>query len=181
MTLFAEKGFHSTTTRDITEAAGVSKGSLYWYFKSKEDIAFSISSDMLNDFLSILERARDEDGDVIEKINRLIKRVADLYYSEIEHLRVLWKVRFDREYIFNEEYTKKVTNYYIQIRKAIESLIDQGIRSGVYRNVDSKQMSFIIMGISEGLEIEWLENMDDFSFKNALIDTLSLIFDSFKK
>jgi len=181
LALFAEKGFHATTTRDITEGAGVSKGSLYWYFRSKEDIAFSLSSDMLNDFLKMLEHARDERGDVLEKIDRLIKKVAELYYKEVEYLRVLWKVRFDRDYIFRKEYTEKVANYYTRIRQAIESIMEQGVRSGAFRPHDTKQMALILMGISEGLEIEWLENMEDFSFSDALIKTVGAIIASVKK
>ena len=37
------------------------------------------------------------------------------------------------------------------------------------------------MGISEGLEIEWLENMEDFSFSDALIKTVGAIIASVKK
>ena len=40
--LFAEKGFHRTTTRDIAEAADVAEGTLYNYFESKEDLLIAI-------------------------------------------------------------------------------------------------------------------------------------------
>ena len=40
--LFAEKGFHRTTTRDIAEAADVAEGTLYNYFASKEDLLLGI-------------------------------------------------------------------------------------------------------------------------------------------
>jgi AcrR family transcriptional regulator len=42
--LFAEKGFHRTTTKDIAEAADVSEGTLYNYFKNKEDMLLGIMS-----------------------------------------------------------------------------------------------------------------------------------------
>jgi len=40
--LFAEKGFHRTTTKEIAEAADVSEGTLYNYFESKNDLLFGI-------------------------------------------------------------------------------------------------------------------------------------------
>mgnify|MGYP000923357503 FL=1 len=107
--------------------------------------------------------------------------MAELYYKEVEYLRVLWKVRFDRDYIFRKEYTEKVANYYTRIRQAIESIMEQGVRSGAFRPHDTKQMALILMGISEGLEIEWLENMEDFSFSDALIKTVGAIIASVKK
>lgn len=42
--LFAEKGFHRTTTKDIAEAADVSEGTLYNYFENKEDMLLGIMS-----------------------------------------------------------------------------------------------------------------------------------------
>jgi AcrR family transcriptional regulator len=40
--VFAIKGFHKATNRDIAEEAGISAGLIYWYFKDKEDLFFSI-------------------------------------------------------------------------------------------------------------------------------------------
>jgi AcrR family transcriptional regulator len=53
--LFAEKGFHRTTTRDIAKEADVSEGTLYNYFKSKDDLLLDIM-DMLDDVPSEADR-----------------------------------------------------------------------------------------------------------------------------
>ncbi|MBU1670610.1 MAG: TetR/AcrR family transcriptional regulator [Actinobacteria bacterium] len=179
--LFSEKGFYSTSTRELTEAAGVSKGTLYWHFRSKEEVAFSLVSDMLGDFLGLVERARDEEGPVIDRMERLVGAVAALYYQETDYLRLLWKFRADRHYIFSPEYTEKVTSYYVRIRKSLESVIEQGIASGEFREVDSKQMAFIMLGITEGLEVEWLENEAEFSMSDALEVTMAMLMDSMRK
>jgi AcrR family transcriptional regulator len=179
--LFSEKGFYSTSTRELTEAAGVSKGTLYWHWKSKEEIAFSLVSDMLGDFLELIERARDEKGPVIERMGSLAAAVAELYYEETDYLRLLWKFRADRHYIFNPDYTEKVTSYYVRIRKGLESLIEQGMKSGEFRKVDPKQMAFIILGITEGLEVEWLENEAEFSMREAFELTMGMLYMSLRK
>jgi AcrR family transcriptional regulator len=53
--LFAEKGYHGTTTREIAEAAGVAEGTIYNYFANKEDLLVS----MLN-YLSIEQQRGSE-------------------------------------------------------------------------------------------------------------------------
>ena len=179
--LFSEKGFYSTSTRELTEAAGVSKGTLYWYWKSKEEVAFSLVSDMLGDFLELIERARDEKGPVIGRMERMVAAVAELYYKETDYLRLLWKFRADRHYIFSPDYTEKVTSYYVRIRKGLESLVEQGMKSGEFRKVDSKQMAFIILGITEGLEVEWLENEAEFSMREAFEVTMGMLSTSLRK
>ena len=179
--LFSEKGFYSTSTRELTEAAGVSKGTLYWHWKSKEEVAFSLVSDMLGDFLELIERARDEKGPVIGRMERMVAAVAELYYKETDYLRLLWKFRADRHYIFSPDYTEKVTSYYVRIRKGLESLVEQGMKSGEFRKVDSKQMAFIILGVTEGLEVEWLENEAEFSLREAFEMTMGMLFTSLRK
>jgi len=179
--LFSEKGFHSTSTRDICEEAGVSKGTLYWYWKSKEEIAFVLVSEMLGRFLTVIQGIRDEAAPVEEKLKRLSVAIAEVYYEETPYLRLLWKFRADRHYIFSPGYTERVITYYVQMRKALEEIIAQGVQSGELRKVDPKQMAFMLLGITEGFELQWLENEEDFSIREALPAIIDMILPGLKK
>lgn len=64
-TLINAKGLANTSVEEITEAAGVSKGTFYTYFKRKEDIVFELSKGM---FGEILENARAFEGDFLQKL-----------------------------------------------------------------------------------------------------------------
>jgi len=179
--LFSEKGFHNTTITQIAEAADLGKGTIYWYWKSKEDLAFSLVSDMLQDFLSLIEEARDGEGTVIERFVGMVSKVADLYYEETDYLRLLWKFRVDRGYIFSEEYTEKVASYYVRMRKALEEMITEGIGNGELKEVDPRRSAFILLGIAEGLELEWLENEEELSMRDALLEVMAMVMAAFAK
>ena len=62
--LFSEKGFHNTTITQIADAAELGKGTIYWYWRSKEELAFSLVEDMLKDFVELIEGARNAEGPV---------------------------------------------------------------------------------------------------------------------
>lgn len=173
--LFSEKGFHNTTVTQIAEAADLGKGTIYWYWKSKEDLAFSLVSDMLRDFLTIIEEARDGEGTLLERFAGMVSKVADLYYKETDYLRLLWKFRVDRSYIFSEEYTEKVASYYIRMREALERMIAEGIGNGELKEVDPRRTAFILLGIAEGLELEWLENEEELSMRDALVEVMGMV------
>jgi len=179
--LFSEKGFYGTTITQIAEAAGLGKGTIYWYWKSKEELAFSLVEDMLSAFLELIEAARDEEGDFEERFAKLVKGVAELYVVEKEHCRLLWKFRADRHYIFDPDYTKKVTAYYMRIREGLADMIQQGVESGKLRDIDPKLTAFVLLGITEGLEIEWLENEDDFDLEEGLEVVFTNLFQGFKR
>jgi len=173
--LFSEKGFHNTTVTQIAEAADLGKGTIYWYWKSKEDLAFSLVSDMLHDFALLIEAARDAGGPVVARFENLVARVAELYYRETDYLRLLWKFRVDRSYIFSAEYTEKVASYYVRMRKALEHMIEEGIANGELIEVDPKRTAFILLGIVEGLELEWLENEEELSMRDALVEIMNIV------
>jgi AcrR family transcriptional regulator len=179
--LFSEKGFHYTSTKEITTAAGVAKGTLYWYWKSKEELAFSLVSDMLSAFLDLIDKAAASRGPVRERLERLVGEVADLYYQEKEYCRLLWKFRADRHYIFTPEYKDHVANYYVLIRKGIAGLVADGIRGGEFKEVDPDYIAFLVLGITEGLEVEWLENESEFSMGEGLRHVMGLLLDSMKR
>ncbi len=176
--LFSEKGFHNTTITQIADAADLGKGTIYWYWKSKEELAFSLVSDMLRDFLALIEDARDGEGPVVDRFESLVSRVAELYYRETDYLRLLWKFRVDRSYIFSEDYTEKVASYYARMRKALEDMLEAGMRNGEFREIDPKRTAFILLGIAEGLELEWLENEEELSMRDALIEVMGMLLSS---
>lgn len=173
--LFSEKGFHNTTIAQIAEAADLGKGTIYWYWKSKEELAFSLVEDMLRDFVRLIEEARDEGGPASERFERMVSGVAELYYRETEYLRLLWKFRVDRSYIFSEDYTDRVASYYMRMRRALEDMLEQGVRDGEFREMDTQRMAFILLGIAEGLELEWLENEEEFSMRDALLEIMGIV------
>jgi len=173
--LFSEKGFHNASMQDIASAAGLGKGTLYWYWKSKEELAFSLVSDMLAAFLSLIEETRDANGSVIDRLRKLAGEISGLYELEKDYCRLLLKFRADRHYTFRADYIDKVMKYYARMRLAISDLIRQGIDTGEFIEVDTEHFAIVILGMVEGLEIEWLENEDTFSIQRGLNTVLDLL------
>lgn len=179
--LFSRKGFYQTSTSEIAGAAGVGKGSLYWYWKSKEDLAFSLVSDMLELFVGILKDFSGRNQPVFQNMQELAESLGDLYEMNKEHCRLLWKFRADRHYIFTPEYKERVTKYYEEIRKVIKGMIINAIERGEFVAVDPDYATLLILGTTEGIELEWLENEESFPIKRALKDAYNLILKGLKK
>ena len=68
---FSGKGFHATTTRDITAAVGLSPGALYVHFPSKEDVLFEIVRTGHEQALAAMTSQQD-DGDPVGYVRRLV-------------------------------------------------------------------------------------------------------------
>src|SRR3954451_6123584 len=70
--LFAEKGYHGTSTADLAEAMGVQKGSLYAHIESKADLLWEVAREGAEAFHGALD-AVPEDGPVVERIRAALR------------------------------------------------------------------------------------------------------------
>jgi AcrR family transcriptional regulator len=91
MQVFVKKGFHQARMDDIVEAANLSKGGVYWYFNSKEQI-----------ILAVLERIFDQELNRIVSLRQGVESVADrlrhfneMTAKDIDHLLEFMPVLYD--------------------------------------------------------------------------------------
>lgn len=70
--IFHEKGYDATSTKDIADAAGLLKGSLYYYVETKEDFLFEIIKENYEGAIATLDRVRRFEGTALERLARLI-------------------------------------------------------------------------------------------------------------
>ncbi|MGW4489481.1 TetR/AcrR family transcriptional regulator [Amycolatopsis sp. NPDC004368] len=81
--LFAKKGFDRTSVQEIVEAAGVTKGAMYHYFGSKDDLLYEIYARVLREQTSQLERVASSAAPLRE---RLTAAASDVVVSSIDNL-----------------------------------------------------------------------------------------------
>ncbi|MBN2815197.1 MAG: TetR/AcrR family transcriptional regulator [Campylobacterales bacterium] len=86
--LFAVRGFTQVTISEIAKVAGVGKGTLYEYFKNKEEIVFELVELLLQEYTSTLQ----EELLVQKTVRDKVKKFAEFFYiEETEQLRKLYK------------------------------------------------------------------------------------------
>ena len=87
--VFAEKGFHNASVRDVAAATGTSPAGLYYYFRSKEELLHMILEGCLS---SLLDRVRSEAAGILDPATRLkaiVKTHLDHYSRHGKEMRVL--------------------------------------------------------------------------------------------
>lgn len=86
--LFASKGYHSTSLREIARELGMNQSSLYHYFNSKEEILFGLMNSAMDDALKTLEEICAEGVSPEDKLNRVLGFYTR-YYAGDQDLLVL--------------------------------------------------------------------------------------------
>ncbi|WP_067471033.1 TetR/AcrR family transcriptional regulator [Nocardia amamiensis] len=144
---FAERGFHGSTTRDITAIAGVSTGAIYVHHRSKEELLCAISRTGHLDTLARVRTAIASAQDPADQLMAFMREFA------IHHARAHTVAR-----IINYELTAMSDEHQQEIRKirrAIESevrsLIEKGIATGAFENSNTHMTATALLSL--GIDI----------------------------
>ena len=120
--LFVDKGIGETTTRDVTNAAGVAEGTLYRHFESRDDLAWTLFRENYAAYARRMKALVEEESEPIAALGAIVRA---------------WCAAFDREpdvfrylLLLQHEYVRRVTpdmeSPIKELRKLMDRAIDQG-------------------------------------------------------
>lgn len=139
LALFMKKGIKATTTRDIALRAGISEGTIYRHFESKDELAEILFEDNLDYFSSFLKGYLKSSS-----------KPADMLQSFIEGFFEFSR-REQKRYGFiiaaHQTELKKHSRERMKPKEILTKIIRLGQKQGVYRALDIKLSSSMIMGI----------------------------------
>jgi AcrR family transcriptional regulator len=172
MKVFARKGVANTKMADIAEAASIGKGTIYEYFKSKEDIFAEAFQHFTKQMDAVLARHMFKIYDPLEKLEALISGWIEIMQNTstefIEIMMDFWAegVRDKHPTVFD---MKKL---YYEYRKLIVEILEEGISKGKIRPVNTTLTASILIAAMDGLILQWIMDNNVFQF-NELADTLT--------
>ena len=142
--LFAEKGYASTSVREIVARAGVSKPVLYYYFQSKEGLYYAILNWGMEIQHKIIEELLEVSGTVQDRILYLYRRI----YEEIQAYQGMYAMIHGLIYGPPQgapEYD--FPNYHRQMFEAVKRLCFEGLSSGEIKKADADEVAFLVLSL----------------------------------
>ncbi len=150
---FAEKGFFKSTVSDVARAAEVAEGTIYLYFKNKDDLLISIFESSMDMFIREMDQALEGITDVKERLRRLITLHLSLVEAHRELAQVL-HIELRQSSMFMREYTGDKLKQYL---KFIQDIIEAGQAEGVFNsNADPYVLRRTIFGALDEVGLKWV-------------------------
>ena len=131
--LFIEQGFNETSMRQIAQAIGLGKSTLYDYFPSKDDIIVYVVQEHIALLIQRAENMIAEEGDAAEHLREVMQM--QLAFS-LENKAFYMRVMFEAQRLKVESQRRIQTHRYAY-QDLIKSLIEAGIEQGSFRPVDA--------------------------------------------
>ena len=142
--VFAEKGFHGSSTRDIAERMGIKQGSLYYYFKSKEEALGEVCLFGIEDYVDHMKVIAASDQSFESKLMATITSHLSSYRERNEAL----KVYNDERLYLPEEKRRNLKSLGSGYRKLLEEIFEEGVQSGALReSIDCHFAAQAVIGI----------------------------------
>ena len=142
--LFAEKGYASTSVREIVARAGVSKPVLYYHFQSKEGLYYAILEWGAQVQKKIIDDVFEVSGTVQDRITFLYRRI----YEEIQEHQGLYTMIHGLIYGPPQgapEYD--FPNYHRQMFEAVRRICFEGLSSGEIIKADTDEVAFLVLSL----------------------------------
>lgn len=179
--LFSRSGYHNVTVAEIAEHAEFSVGTLYKFFKNKEDLYKALlldrSSIFCEAFKAVLKSPGGNSTQVIEEYVRTkatefegASDVIRLYHAETQTARYNIKTGFD-------ENLKKMAD---EIHGLLVNVLKKGIDQGELRNGDPDAMALALEGMSNAFFFECIEKPDQYSYRECTQTILDIFFEGVK-
>ncbi len=147
--VFSRKGFYKTRAAEVAEEAGISVGTIYNYFRNKDEILLSIFKTEFEKRLSFFRELMKTDIPIQEKIRRILE----------EHLSQLKKHRSMAQLMMQERFNPgmglrtRLMELYGEMLTRVEELIEEGIEKNWVRPCHPKVVAQALLGVVESISV----------------------------
>lgn len=177
--VFAQKGFAKASMNDIVRASGLSKGGVYWHFKSKDDIVTAIFDQFFLGQLAMLDEVLAGEGTAVSKLHQLatltgagVETVASQFPSPLEFYALA-----AREEALKDNLRAHLYSY----QEKINALIAQGVQAGEFRSELGDDVANTIMALFEGLMLIWAVSPETVDLSQEVETAVSLLLNGLLK
>ena len=171
--VFTERGFAEARMDDIVAESGLSKGTLYWYFDSKDAIIVGILDQIFDFETSRVRELLEREASAKMKLEVFVETTI----KDLERMKPLMPIFFDfwALSVRKKSIKRAIRRYYQKFLDLIEPIIADGIEQGEFRSVDVRETAIAIGAMYEGTILFYIYFPDYIDFENQFRSNLGLV------
>lgn len=183
LSVFSAKGYAAATLDDVGSAAKVTRGAIYWHFKSKADLYNTLVQELSARGASVVQQAVSEGGTLIHILRRVFVRQCALIEEDKEARAVmelaLFKTGLNPELQTGRKKQQEAGNALVE---GIAAAMGQGIAQGVLRDdMNPIDMARAFLAFENGAIQMWLASPKSFSLKESAAAFADILMAGLKK
>jgi len=180
--LFSAQGYHNVSMHMIAEESGFSIGTLYNFFKDKEDLYSAWVRDYIHEFNSELIKALQSPGDEVERIRAYVSAKGMLFQNNRPMLRLYFAETRSANFDIKSVLDVELRTIYDDILQKLAAVFESGIKRRLFRKlmepyylavaVDSLTNAFLFLWLEDPVKHPYSQNVETImrvTFENIII------------
>lgn len=176
--VIAENGYHASQVSKIAKKANVADGTIYLYFKNKEDILISVFRERMGQFIHKIKNAIEDKETASEKLLTLIQ----MHYAQLTESPYLAKVTQLELRQSKPELRREINKVLKSYLDVIDSIIEHGIKENEIRDdIHPRLMRQMIFGTIDETVTTWVMKNERYNLLDQVEDVHSLLLNGLTK
>lgn len=175
--LFARRGFFNTQVADVAREAGIAAGTVYLYFKSKDDLLISIFERTMGQGMEEVRRALTDVTDPVERL-RVLARLHLSRLGADRDLAVVFQVELRQSIKFMEHFSSSLLQDYLH---TLRDAIGDAQRAGRFRReVSATFAAKALFGALDEMATNWVLSRERYALAGQADDVVTLFVNGMK-
>lgn len=155
-------GYNNFSMQDVARIADVSKGIIHYYFLNKEDLMMAVLEKVAGDIEGLLAVLSEKTADP----NQRLKGLVELCCRVVKEQREYYCINMDFWTQINqkEKVRQAIAKHYSKFRQTAAAIVQQGVDQGVFKNVNASVAASLIIGMIDGISLQWLFDEQAFDY-----------------
>ena len=153
--VFAKKGFHAATVEDIAAAAGVAKGTVYLYYRSKQDVYWGALEHGVTELHREIQTRLAAEETPESKVRAFIEIKIRYFETNRDFFRIYFS-ELGSGLSHAAQLPPQIEQMYLQQARLLEAALQQGIESGAVREIRTDTAAVAISDLIRGINVQRL-------------------------
>ncbi len=175
--LFSEKGYHNVSMHEIARKSEFAIGTLYKFFKNKEDLYKSLILEQSDRFHKALSEAIGEAEDEIEKLRNYVNAKKEVFMANVSVIRLYFAETRGASFNIKARFDNKIRKRYERFMHELASVFESGIRRKRFQKIaEPYHLAVALDSISSAFLFLWLEEPELHSYPEDPDVILNILF-----
>lgn len=175
--LFSEKGYHNVTMHEIAEKAEFAIGTVYKYFKNKEDLYRALLLENADEFHEMIRNALEGKDDEIDKLRSYVHAKAELFRANLPLIRLFFSETFGESFNLSAGLNYEIRRGHDESLMTLAAVFESGMKRKRFKRIaDPFFLAVALDGITTAFTFRWLEAPDSSPFPEDPDTILNVLF-----
>lgn len=173
--VFSKKGYNASKMQDIATAADIGKGTIYEYFRAKEELFLAVYDAWMSDYEQVITERVNAAGDALSKVDAIRDSAVEFYQSRAGQAPLILEFWAHALRTDNPLFLERINKTRTFLKELGTALTSDLVAAGWFTNVDAKSFALLESGFSDGIFLSWVLDAQSFPLDKAFTLRQSII------